>query len=135
MLAVIDTNVLVSALLHGATPRRVYDAFLCGQLTPVFSPETLAELIDVLTRPSLRALMNDEEVAAFLTLIRRDALIVHPTRHVETCRDAKDNILLDCVLAVGRPACLVTGDHDLLALHPFRDISILRPSEFLRLLP
>ncbi len=127
MLAVIDTNVFVTALLRGTAPRRVYEAFLRGQLTPVFSPDTLAELLEVLTRPSLRVLMADDEVRAFLALIRRDAVMVTPTRHVDACRDPKDNIFLDCALAA--QAVLVTGDHDLLD-----GISILPPKEFLRLL-
>lgn len=133
MLVVVDTNVFVAALLHGTTPRRVYDAVLHGQVTLIFSQDTLAEVIDVLTRPALRALTSQVEVAEFLALIQRDALIVRPTRHVHACRDPKDNILLDCAIA-GRVDCLVTGDLDLLVLHPFRGIRILRPRDFLQLL-
>lgn len=129
----VDTNVFVAALLHGATPRRVYEAFLDGKFTLVFSRATVAELIDVLTRPTLRALTSEAEVSNLLALIQRDALIVQPTRHVSACRDPKDNPLLDCALT-GGAACVVTGDLDLLVLHPFRGIHILRPRDFLRLL-
>lgn len=131
--AVLDTNVFVTALLHGATPRRVYDAFLRGKLIPVLSRQTLAELIDVLTRPGLRALTSKGEVESFLTLIQRDGLIVQPTHQVRACRDPKDNRILECALA-GSVDVIVTGDHDLLVLDPFRGIRILRPAEFLHLL-
>lgn len=130
MRVVLDTNVFVTALLHGAIPRRVYHAFLSGQLTPVFSSHTLEELVDVLTRPSLRVLMNEGEILELLTLIQRDALMVHPTQHINACRDPKDNILLECALA-GRADYLITGDRDLLVLDPFRGIRILRPRDFL----
>ena len=79
MRVVVDTNVFVTALLHGATPHRVYEAFLAGRFIPLLSAETLAELLDVLTRPSLRVLMSEAEAGAFLRLIQRDALIVRPT--------------------------------------------------------
>ena len=129
MHAVVDTNIFVTALLRGALPRRVFDAFLDGQFTLLFSRETLAELIDVLTRPHLRVLMDEGEIAQLLALIQRDALIVHPTHHITICRDVKDNMFLECALAGAD--CLVTGDHDLLALHPFRGIPILRLRLFL----
>ena len=129
--AVVDTNVFVTALLRGATARRVYDAFLHGTFTLVFSRNTLAELIDVLTRPSLRVLTCATEVTRLLALIRRDGLLVRPTRAIRACRDPKDNIFLECAIA-GRVDCLVTGDLDLLTLHPFRGIHIIRPAEFVR---
>jgi len=131
VLVAIDTNVFVTALLQGATPRRVYHAFLSGKLTPVFSSETLGELLEVLTRAPLRVLMSDAEVDAFLTLIQRDSFIVEPTRHFQLCRDRKDNMWLDCVFA-SRVLYLVTSDKDLLALDPFHGTRILRPAEFLR---
>ncbi len=131
MRAVIDTNVFVTALLRGTVPRRIYDAFLDGEFTPVFSPETLAELLEVLTRPALQALMSQTEVQTFLDTIQHDTLLVRPRRHVRACRDPKDDIFLDSAIA-GRADCIVTGDRDLLALDPFRDIRILRPAEFLR---
>ena len=129
--AVVDTNVFVTALLRGATARRVYDAFLRGTFTLVFSRNTLAELIDVLTRPSLRVLTSATEVTRLFLLIRRDGLLVRPTRAIRACRDPKDNIFLECALA-GRVDCLVTGDLDLLTLHPFRGIHIIRPAECVR---
>ena len=130
---VVDTNVFVTALLRGATSRRVYDAFLRGQLTLVFSSDMLTELLEVLTRPHLRVLMHEDEIASFLALIRRDALIVRPTRSVAACRDPKDNMLLNCALA-GDVAYLVTGDRDLLVLNPFHGIRILSPANFGRLI-
>ena len=133
MRAVIDTNIFVSALLQGAAPRRVYDAFLRGRLTPLFTNETLAELIEVLARPPLRVLMHQSEIDGLLALIQRDALLVKSTHRVTACRDPKDNILLECAIA-GRADCLVTGDTDLRVLHPFHGIPILRPVDFLHLL-
>jgi putative PIN family toxin of toxin-antitoxin system len=52
MRVVVDTNVLVSALLspHHA-PARVLDMILAGELEPVFDDRILAEYREVLMRP------------------------------------------------------------------------------------
>jgi predicted nucleic acid-binding protein len=56
--------------------------------------------------------------------------LVTPTTDIQACRDPDDDRLLE--LAVdGRATHLVTGDADLLALHPFRGIPILTPADFL----
>jgi predicted nucleic acid-binding protein len=58
------------------------------------------------------------------------AIRIAITRPVAACRDAKDDKFL--ALAVnGSADAIVTGDTDLLALHPFLGIPILRPKEFL----
>lgn len=134
MRVVVDTNVFVAALLSDATPRRVYQAFLAGTITLLFSRQTLFELATVLRRPSIRLVTSRAEADSLLSAIQRDGVFVEVKEPVLACRDPKDNRFLECALA-GRAACLVTGDRDLLTLHPFRGIRILRPADFLRLLP
>ena len=130
MRVVVDTNIFVAALLSDATPRRVYEAFLSGAVTLLFSHQTLFELATVLKRPSIRLLTSTQETNRLLSTIQRDAIIVEATERVSACRDPKDDMLLECALA-GRADCLVTGDKDLLVLHPFRGLAILRPADFL----
>lgn len=54
-----------------------------------------------------------------------------PSHQVTVCRDPKDNMYLELALS-GKADCIVTGDIDLPALHPFHDVAILTPFEFLR---
>jgi predicted nucleic acid-binding protein len=49
---------------------------------------------------------------------------------VADCRDAKDDKYLELALAAGAWA-IVSGDADLLVLHPWRGVRILRPAEYL----
>ncbi|WP_420463292.1 putative toxin-antitoxin system toxin component, PIN family [Candidatus Palauibacter sp.] len=50
---------------------------------------------------------------------------------IRACRDPKDDLILE--LAVnGDASCIVTGDADLLALHPFSGVQIVTPSEYLQ---
>ena len=46
------------------------------------------------------------------------------------CRDAKDNKYLELALAAGA-STIVSGDADLLVLHPRRGVRILRPANYL----
>jgi uncharacterized protein len=76
--------------------------------------------------------MNPELLVVFDTnvLVSTVLVIIHET--VTACRDPKDDKFLE--LAVNASAdIIVTGDEDLLVLHPFRGISILRPADFLHL--
>ena len=51
-------------------------------------------------------------------------------QHVQACRDPRDNKFLE-VAVNGRADILVSGDKDLLALHPFRGIDIITPADYL----
>ena len=60
-------------------------------------------------------------------------MLVVPEQIVTICRDPKDNKVLEAALA-GSADVVVSGDADLLALHPFEGIAIREPVDFLRLL-
>jgi putative PIN family toxin of toxin-antitoxin system len=133
MHAVIDTGVLVSALIKpgGATGEVLY-ALRDGRLTVIYSTDTLVEIIDVLGRPAFRAKYHimPEDITALVNLIRLRGELVTPQKKISACRDPKDNKFLEATLA-GEADCIVSGDADLLALTPFEDIPILRPAEIL----
>lgn len=65
-------------------------------------------------------------IAAFI----RDTTLVDVADVVTKCRDAKDNKFLELAVT-GYAACIVSGDGDLLVLHPFRGIPIVTPQAFL----
>jgi len=66
----------------------------------------------------------------FLALLVKEATLVEVTQRVKECRDPKDDKFLE--LAVnGSADFIVSGDKDLQVLHPFRNIPILSPREFL----
>jgi uncharacterized protein len=58
--------------------------------------------------------------------------IIEPKEQINECRDPKDNKYLELAVS-GKAEAIVTGDTDLLVLHPFRDIQIVTPQEFLLL--
>ena len=132
MRCVLDTNVLVSALLvPGSKPRRALDrAFQEGRVLLSFA--TLAELYDVLHRKQFRRYVEEELARSFLAALARDSEWIDVDVQVNACRDPRDNKFLEIALS-GRATHLISGDADLLVLDPFQGIRILSPQEFLDL--
>jgi putative PIN family toxin of toxin-antitoxin system len=133
MRAVIDTGVLVSALIRRqGTTGDVLHALRDGRFNAIYTTDLLVEIIDVLGRPALRAKYHVEpdDIAALINLIRLRGDLVTPANKVMACRDPKDDKFLEAALAGGAD-CIVSGDADLLDLTPFEGIPILRPAEFL----
>ncbi len=88
------------------------------------------EVAEVLTRPKFARVLTDDRRREILELLSAAALWVEPTEKVQDCRDTKDNRYLELALAAGASA-IVSGDEDLLVLHPWRGVQVLRPAEFL----
>ncbi len=133
MRAVIDTGVLVSALIRRqGTTGDVLRALRDGRFTAIYSTDILVEIIDVLGRPTFRQKYHIEpdDITAIVNLLRLRGELVTPTRKVTACRDPKDDKFLEAALAT-ETDCIVSGDADLLTLTPFENIPILRPAEFL----
>jgi putative PIN family toxin of toxin-antitoxin system len=66
----------------------------------------------------------------FLSALLREAEVIDTVDVVTDCRDPKDNKFLELALS-GRGSHIVTGDADLLVLHPFRGIAVVTPQSYL----
>lgn len=127
---VFDTSAVVSALLfEQSVPGRAFSAAL-DQGEILLSPATFAELSEVLGRTKFDRYLTREEREQFLALLLREATVVEITEEIRACRDPKDDKFLELVVS-GSASCLVTGDQDLLVLHPFRGVPVLTPAQFL----
>lgn len=51
---------------------------------------------------------------------------------IKECRDPKDDTILEVAIN-GKATHIITGDQDLLELHPFRGVAILTPTQFLEI--
>lgn len=127
---VIDTSIVVSAvLLPRSKPRQAFDVAVArGQL--LVSMETIAELDDVLRRPKFNAYVPETRRLEFLAALVREAKLVDVVDEVTVCRDAKDNMFLELAVS-GNATHIVSGDADLLVLHPFRGVAIVTPQAYL----
>ncbi len=133
MRTVIDTGVVVSAvLLPRSVPRQAVDAAVTrGKL--LVSEATVAELDEVLRRPKFDRYVSAEERLEFLAALVQAAEKVEVTALITDCRDRDDNKFLELAVS-GLASQVVTGDVDLLVLHPFQGIAILTPQALLTIL-
>jgi putative PIN family toxin of toxin-antitoxin system len=128
---VTDTNALISRLLlpssiPGQAVRKAVDNGLL-----LVSEATMEELADVLARPKFDRYISLEDRQQFLRLLGRLAEFVPIVYPVRACRDPKDDKFLEVALN-GKAAVTLSGDSDLLALHPWQGIPILSPAEYLK---
>ena len=127
---VVDTNVFISGLLSSTShPARVVErAIEHGQF--LGSTETLRELIETLLLPKFDRYVSRQRREALLDRLAPIVEIVEIVQQVQVCRDPKDDKFLELAMN-GRANVVVTGDDDLLSLHPFRGIEILTPAAYL----
>ena len=126
---VFDSNVLISAALSadGIPRAAVNRASELGVL--LFSDPTWVELVSRLKRRKFDRWVSPEMRLAFAEALMDFAEWTEMTDAELGCRDPADDKFLETAES-GEAAAIVTGDEDLLALHPWRDIPILRPADF-----
>ena len=110
MRVVLDTNILISALITRNTPPdKLYQAWLRGEIELVISDTQVAEIYDVLSRPRLRRFLDADEADAIVENIATRALIITGLPVVNVSPDPKDNPILASAI-VGRAELIVSGD-------------------------
>ncbi len=128
---VVDTSSLISAsLIKSSINALVLDTiFIIGKLA--ISKNTFLEFSEVLYRPKFDKYLTDTRRKSVLGRIEQDAVLFNPDIKIHDCRDPKDNKFLELAL-ISNASCIVSGDQDLLILHPFRNIPILKASDFMK---
>ena len=128
MAVVIDTNVLISAILVAQSKPSLAVQWAARNDIMLASAPTLSELATRLERPKFDRHAHRASRREFFAFISATLRIVSIRRSVQVCRDPDDDKFLE-VAVNGGAEWIVTGDADLLALHPFEDIMIVTPAE------
>jgi uncharacterized protein len=131
---VLDTNVLVSALLfHAGSLAWLRVAWQVKSIVPLASRATIAELIRVLAYPKFR-LTADERAELLGDYLPWCEVVAVPKRiKLPAARDPFDRPFLELALA-GKADALITGDKDLLGLADRFSVPILTPASLRRLM-
>jgi putative PIN family toxin of toxin-antitoxin system len=129
---VLDTNVIISALLFTGEVSRLVHLWQDRKIIPVISRETFEELRDVLQYPKFG--LTDTEI---LDIIESEILpyfdvidLVDETQKV--CRDPEDDKFIACAISAGVDY-LVSGDRDLADLKRYKNLRILTAGDLLNL--
>ena len=134
MRAVVDTNVLLSALLWSGPPHALLEQARNGTVTLISSPALLAELARVIERPKFDVILLRTNTSRVQTLaeVRLLAEVIDPPPLAQAvCRDKDDDAVLAPAIAA-QADMVISGDDDLLCLSPFDGIPILTPAQALQ---
>jgi putative PIN family toxin of toxin-antitoxin system len=129
---VLDTNILISALLFKGELSRILGLWQEGKMVPIISRETFDELKLVLEYPKFSLSRTEIE-----SLIRREILpffeVVNVSEHVKgVCRDPGDDKFISCAISASADF-IVTGDKDLSVLKKYQFVRIIQASEFMKM--
>jgi putative PIN family toxin of toxin-antitoxin system len=127
---VFDTNVLISAALQAASIPSLAVRHAIRSDLILASTATISELAVTLERQKFDRYVSHETRREFVVFIYMSSMIVDIRRLIRACRDPADDKFLE-VAVNGRAELIVTGDADLLALHPFEGIAIFTAAEYL----
>ena len=132
MRVVLDTNVLISALLFDGVPERIFLAGLRGEIQLLTSLSLLEELARVLKG---KFEIDANSVADTIELVKSVAEVVEVESRVRVIlRPDGDNRILECA-GDGKADIIVTGDtKHILPLSKYRGTRILSPAEFVKFL-
>jgi len=130
---VLDTNVLISALLFDGVPERIFLAGLRGEIQLLTSVSLLEELGRVLKG---KFKIDANSVAHTIELVKSVAEVVEVESRVRvTLHPDGDNRVLECA-SDGKADLIVTGDtKHILPLGKYKGTRILSPAEFVRFIP
>lgn len=135
MIAILDTNILISALLDSRSlPARLVDAWTEQRFTLLTSEEQIVELKRVSCYPKISALISAPRAGRLVRELRASASLIGALPDVDICHDPNDNFLL-AMAQQGNANFLVTGDKaDLLGLEKFSATKIIAVRQFAQIL-
>lgn len=130
--AVVDTNVIVSALLskkEDAATVQVFRAMLRGRFTPLYHEDILDEYEEVLHRPKFH--LSEDVIRTVISAVKRYGIEVFPQPTGEILIDMDDLVFYEVAMEKRDDgAYLVTGNQK---HYPVRDF-IVTPAEMMEIL-
>jgi len=131
---VLDSNVVLAGFLWPGICTQFFELANAGHLEPFTSRDLLDEISDVLHRPKhaqhvARTGFTARQLVSQYQRFAKRIPVQKFTQQI--CRDADDDAALACALAA-KAELIITGDKDLLVLHPWRDVQILNPADALQ---
>jgi len=131
---VLDTNVLISALIRTGKPRTLITEMVKHGTQLILSRGILDEFAETVTDPKIRQYVGEEEAIRFLRVISIIAKVAKvKSRFKVVKQDPSDDMILRTAYD-GKADYIVSGDEHLLSLKEFRGIKILTIKEMLDLL-
>ena len=131
MKIVLDTNVYISAAILGRVCEEIIRLCRISKIETFISEDIINEIKDKLIE---KFYWKENQVDVLIFNLLEFAIIVSISEKIEFIKnDPEDNKILECAVS-SNSNLIVSGDKHLINLKSYRDIKILKPSEFLILL-
>ena len=127
---VIDTNVIVSALLFGGIPGELISLWKNNVIKPLVTQKIIGEYINVLAYPKFKLIENEINYLIYNEILPFFDVITSESKQQIVLEDPSDDKFVQCAIS-GKADYIISGDHHLLSLASLRDIKIVDPSKFL----
>ena len=126
MKVVLDTNVVVSAILWGGTPRKLFDLADAGQITLFTSVNLLRELTGILSRDKFaeKIAASGQSIDQIVDGYAAYAQIVRPVTTPRIAPDPDDDVVLGTAFAANAEM-IITGDRPFLSVGRWKNIDIV----------
>jgi uncharacterized protein len=131
--AVLDTNIIISALLWGGLAQQIFNAARDERFVALLTGVLLVELTTTLSRDKFaeQLIRRKLTVDSIIEQYRAAVLFVDPAEvPADVVRDPKDQAVLACAVG-GQADFIVSGDKDLLVLSSYKNIAIVDARQFL----
>ena len=130
---VIDTNVIISAYLLNSKTVLLALQKARDEYRVLASEETFEEVVRNFSKPKFSKYTKYHDIKADLEEIADLSYFIAVTTRVHECRHEKDNKFLELAIS-GGAKIILSGDNDLLSMHPWRGVAIVTPLGFLNML-
>ena len=128
--AVIDTNVIVSAILFGGIPGKLISLWKSGHLKPLASKDIIDEYIKVLAYPKFRLAEKEINYILYNEILPYFEVVTLKPGLGIIQKDPSDDKFIHCAEA-GKAGVIISGDQHLLNLKTYGKLKILTPLQFL----
>lgn len=129
---VLDTNVLISAIIRNGKPRQLLRKSIEeNKYILVTSNDILNEMVGVLRRPKFQ--MSKEEISKILFALVSSSDVKVVKSRFKVVKDPDDDMIVNTAYD-GETDYIVSGDGDLLRVKEFKNIKIITVKEMLKLL-
>jgi len=130
---VIDTNVLISALLLGGTPGRLVPLWKTGRMLVFASHDIMEDYLRVLAYPKFRLTESEIEYLLFHEIMPFIKTSASAYSDIHIPEDPSDKKLIRCACA-SHAEYILSGDNHLLSIKSAGSIPIITPSRFLNII-
>lgn len=137
ILAVLDTNILVSGMVSATNPPgQILNAWRDGQFILVLSAHIIDELERTLNKPYFQKHLSSNDITAFIDLLRYEAIVTPINVSVHRVATHSEDDLTLATAVSAKANYLITGDKRLLNKvgSSYQGVSLVTPKDFLVIL-